>query len=114
MLQVIDLQKILSFFGKEPPILGPFLGREPPILGPCFMLQVIFRERATNSRALFWERATNSRALMRKMTYKEKGSDVSSPPCDNAGSKRVVPQATQRTHASYPLTHASCLMTHDS
>ena len=36
----------------------------------CLKLQVIFRKRATNYRA-----------LLRKMTYKDKGSYRSSPPC---------------------------------
>jgi len=76
----------------------------------CLELQVIFRKRATNSRALlyvwnmsvqhmtcgtgwrrligcfklqviFRTRATNYRALLRKMTYEDKASCDSTPPC---------------------------------
>ena len=36
----------------------------------CLELQVIFRKRATNSRA-----------LLRKITYEDKASSASSPPC---------------------------------
>jgi len=39
----------------------------------CVKLQVIFRKRATNHRALWW-----------KMTYKDKASYGSLPPCMNA------------------------------
>jgi len=43
-------------------------------------LRVSFRKRATNCRALF-KTATNYRALLRKMTYKDKVSYGSPPPC---------------------------------
>jgi len=45
----------------------------------CLKLQFIFRKRATNYRA-----------LMRKMTYKDKASYGSSPPCMNINSSYRV------------------------
>ena len=68
-------------------------------------LQVIFRKRATNSRA-----------LLRKMTYGDKASSVTAPPCTELTSeltfeKKVAPQHTA-THCNtlqHTATHCSTL-----
>ena len=45
----------------------------------CLKLQVIFRKRATNSKALLW-----------KMTYKDKASYESTPPCSSLSAKEPL------------------------
>ena len=57
----------------------------------CLKLQVIPRKRATN------QRATNYRALLRKMTYKDKASYASSPPCTHD----CVMSQTSRIHVAH-------------
>jgi len=61
----------------------------------CLKLQVIFRKRATNYRA-----------LLRKMTYKDKASYGSSPPCGTATVIRHRHCAAIATSHAHARTHS--------
>jgi len=47
----------------------------------CAVVQIICAMSAAN-KVIFCQRATNHRDLLRKMTYKDKASYGSSPPCN--------------------------------
>ena len=65
-------------------ILGLFHAAGWSRLIRCLKLQVVFRERATNYRA-----------LLRKMTYEDKASCDSTPPCSSTHTKKI-PRDTER------------------
>ena len=58
-------------------------------------------------RISFSKRATNCRALLRKMTYEDKASYVSSPPCITPTRQNSKQAKTNRQTRAHPYAHAS-------